>query len=68
MEIKVSLIIPVYNAEKYLGRCLDSLLQNTYQNFEMILVDDGSKDNSWAVIQEYVRKVSRKNTSYQTRK
>lgn len=65
MEIKVSLIIPVYNVEKYLGRCLDSLLQNTYQNFEIILVDDGSKDNSWAVIQEYIRKVSRKNTSHQ---
>lgn len=64
MEIKVSLIIPVYNVEKYLSRCLDSLLQNTYQNFEMILVDDGSKDNSWTVIQEYVRKVSRKNTGY----
>ena len=64
MEIKVSLIIPVYNVEKYLSRCLDSILRNTYQNFEIILVDDGSKDNSWAVIQEYVRKASRKNTSH----
>lgn len=50
---KVSLIVPVYNSEEYLGKCLDSILNQTYQNFEILVVNDGSKDNSWNIIEDY---------------
>lgn len=50
---KISVIIPVYNVEKYLNRCLDSLLAQTYQNLQIILVDDGSTDGSAAICDEY---------------
>ena len=53
---KVSLIVPVYNSEEYLGKCLDSILNQTYQNFEILVVNDGSKDNSWKIIEEYKNK------------
>lgn len=49
----VSVIVPVYNAEKYLSRCVDSILSQTYKNIEIILVDDGSKDNSYAMLKRY---------------
>lgn len=49
----ISVIIPVYNVEKYLQECVDSVLNQTYQNFEIILVDDGSKDNSPAICDAY---------------
>ena len=52
----ISVIVPVYRAEKYLPRCLDSLLNQSYQNFELILVDDGSTDDSWNVMREYQQK------------
>lgn len=54
MNVKISVIIPVYNAELYLHRCIDSILKQTYQNFEVILINDGSKDNSRAICNEYV--------------
>lgn len=56
MEKKISIIIPVYNVEKYLPRCLDSILKNTYKNIEIILINDGSKDNSQSIIDEYQEK------------
>lgn len=55
----ISVIIPVYNVEQYLQQCLDSLLRQTYQNFELILVDDGSLDNSWEIMQDYAKKDTR---------
>ena len=50
--MKISVIVPVYNAEKYLTACLDSILSQTYQDFELILVDDCSTDNSVALLEE----------------
>ena len=56
---KVSVIIPVYNTESYLHRCLESVCLQTEQNIEIIIVDDASPDNSWQVIQECVHRDSR---------
>ena len=53
MCILVSIIIPAFNAEKYIEETLDSILQQTYHNFEIILVDDGSDDNTMNIMQEY---------------
>ena len=49
----ISIIIPVYNAEKYISRCIESVLKQTYSNFEILLLDDGSKDNSLNIIKKY---------------
>lgn len=54
--IRFSLIIPVYNAEKYLNRCIDAILKQSFQNFEIILIDDASKDRSVEIIKEYQAK------------
>lgn len=58
-ELKVSIIVAVYNVEKYIQRCLDSLLAQTYHNIEIILVDDGSTDRSGIICDEYVHNDSR---------
>lgn len=50
---KISIIVPVYNVEKYLKRALDSLIQQTYNNLEIICINDGSTDNSYKILQEY---------------
>ena len=57
--MKISVIVPVYNCEKYLSDCLDSLLAQTYQDFEVILIDDGSRDGSGGICDSYARKDSR---------
>ena len=57
--VKVSIGVPVYNVAEYLPQCLDSILNQTFQDFEVILVDDGSTDNSFEICQEYVAKDSR---------
>lgn len=56
MKIKVSVIIPVYNVEKTLRRCIDSVLNQTMNEIEIILVNDGSKDSSGDICDEYVKK------------
>ena len=55
----ISVIVPVYNTEKYLRRCIDSVLAQTYQDFELLLIDDGSKDSSGAICDEYAAKDAR---------
>ena len=55
----ISVIIPVYNTEKYLHRCIDSVLAQTYQDFELLLIDDGSKDSSGTICDEYAAKDTR---------
>lgn len=55
----ISVIVPVYNVEKYLPKCVESLLMQTWKNLEIILVDDGSPDDSWDIMQEYARRDSR---------
>lgn len=57
----ISIIVPVYKAENYLRRCIDSVLAQTYQNWELLLIDDGSPDNSGAICDEYATKDSRIN-------
>lgn len=56
---KISVIIPVYNGEKYINQCLDSLLNQTFKDFEIICVNDGSTDKSLAILEQYAQKDSR---------
>lgn len=56
---QISIIVPVYNAEKYLSRCIDSILIQTYTDFELILINDGSIDGSQDIIEKYSRKDDR---------
>ena len=55
-SVKVSLIIPVYNVREYLRKCLDTVAAQTYQNLEVIIVNDGSTDDSLDIINEYTAK------------
>lgn len=59
MSPKISVIIPVYNAEKYLSDCIQSILNQTYQNFELILVNDGSTDASYDICKSFAAKDQR---------
>jgi len=59
MALLVSIIVPVYNAERFLSRCISSILDSTYKNFELILVDDGSKDNSPGICDQFAQKDKR---------
>ena len=52
-ELMISVIVPIYQVEEYLRRCVDSLLRQTYQDFELILVDDGSPDGCGAICDAY---------------
>ena len=57
--MKVSIIVPIYNVEQYLAKCIESLVQQTYENIEILLVNDGSKDNSEKIMWEYAEKDNR---------
>lgn len=67
MKIKVSIIVPIYNVEKYLDKCIESILEQTYTNLEIILVDDGSTDSSgyiadkFALIDERIKVIHKLN-------
>ena len=55
---RVSVIIPVYNTEKYLEQCLESVINQTLKDIEIICVNDGSTDNSLNILQEYKQKIT----------
>ena len=59
MMPKVTVVVPVFNVEKYLHQCIESLLNQTYRNLEIILVDDGSTDNSGTICDKYRQKDQR---------
>ena len=58
-DTKISILIPVYNVENYLRECLDSIIAQTFQDFKVICVDDGSDDKSFEILQEYQKKDKR---------
>ena len=58
-DIKISIIVPIYNVERYLRQCLDSIINQSYKNLEIILIDDGSTDNSGIIADEYELKDER---------
>ena len=55
----ISVVVPIYNVEKFLPRCLDSVLAQTFKDFELICVNDGSPDNCAAILDEYAQKDKR---------
>ena len=64
----ISVIVPIYNTEKYLKRALNSLLKQTYQDLEILLIDDGSTDSSLKICQEYAKKDHRIKVFHQENK
>ncbi|MBQ1182920.1 MAG: glycosyltransferase, partial [Clostridia bacterium] len=58
-DLLLSIIVPVYKTEQYLKKCVDSILTQKYQNYELILVDDGSPDRSGKICDEYAEKDTR---------
>lgn len=59
MNADITIIVPIYNVEKYITKCMDSLLRQTYKNFEVWAIDDGSPDNSKEIVNQYVKMDSR---------
>ena len=64
----ITIVVPIYKVEKYLGRCIDSLIAQTYPNIEIILADDGSPDRCGAICDEYAQKDSRIKVIHQENK
>lgn len=54
--VEISVIVPVYNAERYIERCVDSILTQTFSDFELIMIDDGSTDQSGIICEKYAKK------------
>lgn len=54
---KVSIVVPIYNAEEFLFKCLESIINQTFKNLEIILIDDGGKDSSSAICKKYQKKI-----------
>ena len=65
---EVSVIVPLYNAEKYIAECLESLLAQTFKNFEVIVVDDCSTDSSCAIVESYRERFGGRLTLSHTKK
>lgn len=65
---KISVVIPVYNVENYLSECLESIISQTYKNLQIILVDDGSTDNSGKICDDYAKKDNRITVIHQANK
>ena len=59
-KVKVSIVVPIYNLEKYIPRCLDALVNQTLEDIEIILVNDGSKDGSKEIAMKYTEKYPNK--------
>ena len=57
--LPISIIVPIYKAEQYLCRCIDSILAQTFQDFELLLIDDGSPVHSGVICDEYAKQDSR---------
>ena len=55
MNEQVAIIVPVYNSSRFLSECIESIIAQTFKNIEIILVDDGSKDNSLEIIEHYAQ-------------
>ena len=55
MSEKISVLIPIYNVEKYLAECLESIINQTYSDLEIICINDGSTDNSLSIINKYAK-------------
>ena len=64
----VSIIVPIYNVEQYISKCIESILAQTYRDFELILVDDGSPDNCGKICDEYAKQDSRVHVIHQENK
>ena len=64
----ISVIIPLYNAEEYVAGCLDSILAQTFQDFELIIVDDCSTDSSCSIVESYILKFNGRLKLYHTKK
>ncbi len=60
----LSIIVPIYNAERYLHQCIDSILAQDFEHYELWLIDDGSSDSSISIIKEYASKDSRIKTAF----
>jgi len=68
MDAEISIIIPVFNVEKYIGICLESVINQTFRNLEIILVNDGSTDGSGKICDEYAARDSRIRVIHQENK
>ena len=54
---KISIIVPIYKVEKYINKCIESILNQTFEDFELILVDDGSPDKCGGICDEYAKRI-----------